>query len=469
MKRTFLMENNRANILSRLAKNTITLFFIFLLFSTVCGKAQENLSSVNSGSKVKAQVDSLSSNSVYQPVLASSNTKIFNWAINYNTFNRAYLSSLAANYSLFVPTDEYFTDYIDPVAYAKDVQGALKFWYNTQTALVNATVYKYDKQTGVIGDSIGVITSRDFIANRLLDLLKSHIVVGDIQSGKSYYTTKGNTPLKVSGTENSMTVQGGGNIAKGTHSNVLNVYNQANGKTYFIDKPLQPSLKSVYKVLSETPEFSSFFALLNGFPATSSSVIFVSKVKNFGIDFNIKFLNTFNYTVYVPTNAAIDQAIQSGVINPWTSQGTIVGINDMTDATAKAAAILKLERFIRYHFQDNSVFVDSQPFSGVYRSATIKNNNASTGLGTAINKFYKIAVSANEAGLTLTSETGNTAHVVTTNGLYNITTRDYIFNYNPASVKDIDGTGTGNDFSLSLISTASTAVIHQIDNVLTFE
>jgi uncharacterized surface protein with fasciclin (FAS1) repeats len=382
-----------------------------------------------------------------------------------------YLSSLAANYSLFVPTDEYFTDYIDPIAYAKDVPGALKFWYNTQMSSVYATVYKYDKQTGVIGDSIGVITSRDFVANRLLDLLKSHIVVGDIQSGKSYYITKGNTPLKINGIGNSMTVQGGGDAAKGTQVNVLNVYNQANGKTYFIDKPLQPSLKSVYKVLSETPEFSSFFALLNGFPATSSSVIFVSKTNNFGIDFNTRFFNTFNYTVYVPTNAAIDQAIQSGVIKPWITQGAIVGINDMTDATAKAAAILKLERFLRYHFQDNSVFVDNQAFSGVYRTATIKNDNVTTGLGTSINKFYKIAVSANEAGITLTSETGNTAHVVTSSGLYNIMTRDYVFKDQFSKYKEIDGTGSAAqaDFSMSSIYTSSSAVIHQIDNVLTFE
>ena len=85
--------------------------------------------------------------SVYGPVLLSANnaspsnkTKIWNWAINQNDF-RLYLNSIVSRYSFFVPTDEYFKYYIEPVSTAKTVVGALKYWYNEKTQTVNAPVY----------------------------------------------------------------------------------------------------------------------------------------------------------------------------------------------------------------------------------------------------------------------------------------------------------------------------------------
>ena len=247
------------------------------------------------------------------------------------------------------------------------------------------------------------------------------------------------------------------------------VYEQSNGNTYFIDKPIQTPVNSVYKVLSETPEFSSFFTLMTGFPASGTSVMFLNKTNYFGVDFNVKFFNTFNYTVYVPTNAAIDQAIENGVIQPWESRGSIVGINDITDATVKAAAIAKLERFVRYHFQDNSVFVDNQNINRVYQSATMKLDNTVTHFNTFKNKYYKIGVTGSNGSLTLTTESNKTVNVVTSNNLYNIMTRDFVFSNKPSSFKNVDGTGTGTEFSTSVITTSSTAVIHQIDNVLDFQ
>ena len=413
--------------------------------------------------------------SVYGPVLLSANnastsnkTKIWNWAINQNDF-RLYLNSMVSSYSFFVITDEYFKNYIEPVAIGKDVPGALKFWYNEKQQTVHATVYKYFPSTKTFGDSVAVITSSSFLVNRLLDLLNSHIVVNGVESGKKYYLTKGNIPLKVEGSGNSMTIEGGGNLALGEKVEVKKVYNQTNGYTYFIDRPIQSPLASVYKVLSQTPEFSAFFNLLAGFPSSSTSVIFVKKLNFYGIDFNVKFFNTFNYTVYVPTNEAINNAIQAGIIKPWDSQGEIVGINSLTDATEKATAISNLERFIRYHFQDNSIFVDNQTFSSQYQSATMKLDNNVTHFGTFKNKYYKIGVEGTPGNLTLTTEKNQKVQVDTNNGLYNIMTRDFVFSNTPSSFKNIDGSGTGTEFSLSQIYTSSTAVIHQINNVLSFQ
>lgn len=413
--------------------------------------------------------------SVYGPVLLSANdasitnkTKIWKWAIVQNDF-RLYLNSLVSKYSFFVPTDEYFNNYVDPIAIAKDVPGVLKFWYNSTTSAVNATVYKFDKTTGTVGDSVALITSTSFLVNRLLDMLNSHIVVGNVESGRNYYLTKGNVAIKIDGAGAGMTVQAGGNIKLSEKVNVTKAYYQSNGSTYFIDRPIQSPLNSVYKVLSETSDFSAFFTLLSGFPATSSSVVFVNKSNYYGVDFNVKFFNTFNYTVYVPTNDAINQAILDGIIKPWDTQGAIVGINSMTDATEKATAISNLERFVRYHFQDNSVFVDKFDSTSVYQSATIKKDDALTHFGTFKNKYYKIGVTRTYGDITLTTETNMVAHVVKTNGMYNIMTRDFVFSNKPSSFKNIDGTGIGSDFSSSLIYTSSTAVIHQIDKVLSFQ
>lgn len=408
--------------------------------------------------------------SVYGPVLFSEKTKVFNWAIRRNDF-RLYLNSLVSRYSFLVPTDQYFKDYIDPVAYGKDVPAAVKYWYNNQEETVYATMYKYNPATNTVGDSLSLITDASFISNRLLDLLDAHIVVGDIETGEQYYITKGVNYIKVNDDNGNLTVQGGGDINLNKSIGISSVYEQTNGKTYFIDKPIQTPLQSVYKVLSETPEFSAFFELLSGFPANSNSSVFVKKRNYYGVDYNVKFFNTYNYTVYVPTNSAIENAIRDGVIKSWDV------INAITDAEIQLAEIQKLERFLRYHFQDNSVFINGKPKNDRYQTATIKTNSDITSFLTFENKYYKLGVESDGTDLVLSTDTKvngdlngeKVAQVVTDNGLYNIMARDYIFNGNPQSYLEVDGTGVGSPFENTEISTSSSAVIHQIDNILRFE
>lgn len=400
--------------------------------------------------------------SVYAPVLLSDKTSVFNWAVNQNEYD-LYLNAIKSTYSFFVPTDEFFKNYIDPVSYAKDVKGVMKYWYNTETNTVNATVYRYDPENDTVGDSVNTITSTAFLSNRLLDLLDSHIVIGDVESGGKYYFTKNGNILQVSGSGLNLKIQAGHDITANTLANVLpdGLYQQENGTTYFIDKPLQTPLQSVYKVLSETPEFSEFFTLLRGFP--SSKEIFVKKTNYYGIDFNISFFNTFNYTVYVPTNEAIQQAIDEGLIMNWSQ------IDRLTDAQEKTDAISKLERFLRYHFQDNSVFLDGESYYKLYQTATIKLNDEVTQFRTYQDKYYRLGITCDGENIKLDTENYGTANVIRNNGLFNILTRDYVFSSNPQAYREIDGTGAGTEFSSSSIITSSTAVIHQIDNVLRFE
>lgn len=414
--------------------------------------------------------------SVYSPVLLSENSKIMDWAINISetsvdgtrfAFYKLYLNSLVSRYTLFIPTDEYFSTnmYIDPVAWGQDKPAALKFWYNARTNAVNATVYNYDKTSGMVGDSLmEVITSAAFIKNRLWNILDSHIIVGDVSPGR-YFVTKANDIVRVEGSGASMTVKGGADTrSQGPAPRVSNVFSQYNGTTYFLDKQINPALKSVYKVLSENPEFSMFFELLNGVPDTCVTQIFAQQ----GVDYRIKFFNAFRYTVYAPTNEAIQAAITANKITPWQ---TIYNLSN----PERGAKISQMIRFLKYHFQDNTVFF-GEDVNDTYQSATIKTSTAATNFGTARNKYLKIGVKGNSGALTLTMESLlgqplRTAKVETRNGLYNIIAKDYIFAKKVSEYKNIDGTGSASGalFNTSLITTSASAVIHQIDNVLTFE
>lgn len=409
--------------------------------------------------------------SIYAPVLISKDTKVFNWAVENNSFG-PYVNSLENEFTFFVPKDVGFSTYIDPVAYQKDKPVALKFWYSERGAAVFATVYDYDKETHTIGDSTGLITSQTFVKNRLLDLLDMHLVVGSADGSDDYYFTKGGNVISVDNASGSLQVAAGGDMALGIHANSVKQFNQENGITHYLDKPLQAPLNSVYSILSTTPEFKAFFDLAAGFP---DQRVFVKEYEQGGsassgdnaADYNVAFFNTFNYTVFVPTNAAIEAAIADGLIHDWDEIEALDTIVEKSELVAQYKD--ELESFLRYHFQDNSVYVGMETKSGLYQTATIHADSIPSYLGTYKNKYLKLDLTVGSNSLSIGTEAKGSANVITNNNLYNIMTRDYILKGSPDIFEEADGTGSGDDFGQSAIVTSSTAVIHQIDKILTFE
>lgn len=421
--------------------------------------------------KVYTPIDYIS---VYAPVLLTTGTKVFNWAITRTetaydgtlfAFYKLYLNSLSTKYALFVPTDEYLTKFIDPVAYGQTgVKGALHYWYNEKSSTVNATVHTYTD--GVVGDSVGVITDEDFLQNRLWKLLDSHIVVGGV-SEDGYYVTKANDVIKIS--RNMQCVQGGFDVEQGTEAQVIRSFPQENGNTFTINSPIQPALRSVYSVLGDVSktEFSDFFELLEGVPADYGAElpqIFTSR----GLDYCVSFFNAYNYTIYVPSNQAIQKALNNGIIKTWTQINLLSG-------SEKKAETRKLLRFLRYHFQDRSVFV-GQTKAGIYETASLKlqSDTFSSHFNTPANKSFKLGVADEGGTIKLTTESGKTAHVVLKEGYYNLIAKDYVFNapaVTSADFKNVDGTGatTASDYNKSRINASSSAVLHLIDDVLTFD
>jgi len=423
--------------------------------------------------------------SVYGPVLFSSKTVVADKSIKKYLYH-LYLNSMVNKYAFIAPTDKALSFYIDPFMYGTNSPTVLKFWYDESAQKVKANVYNYDKTTGqIIGDSITTVDNDAFIKSRLVRILDQSIIVGDFKHNGAfvdgYYLTKDGNYIKTNNiagienqvTSNTLTFQGGEDIKTNRHVQLTDsgIYHQENGSTFFVDSLVQTPFQSVYAVLSDSakyPSFNTFFKLLADFPP---NYIFLKKKGYYGIDFNVKFFNTFRYTVYVPTNEAMEEAYRTGVIPRWDY------VNSITDAKVKDSLINRLERFVRYHFQDNSVFIHpSQPVNELFQTATIKSDDKESYLNTYINKFYRLKVVDTDGTLELTTEfmgnkdlSGNVvpykARVVKTGGLYNIMTRDYVFNIDPSGVTSL----TTNPYMTSEITTSSTAVIHQIDKVLRFE
>lgn len=456
-------------VLNKLVRNHMKASFLATLpsqFHTIVDDAQElmgvdksHINKVYLASNGVAYV----TNTVYTPALYSSvmfpatineNMKVFNWAIDQLEFD-AYLLSMVNYYSFLLPTDNFM--YISPTSLKKNQPEAWKFRFNPVTNSVFAAVHTYDPLTNEIGDSISVITSASTMRNHLKDMLDYHIIVGDIEDGKEYYRTKGGGQIRISRNGNQLQVAGGGDIQRSTTVPVQEIYDQTketngrgNGKTYVIDQPVQSPLRSVYEVVSTTPEFSEFFNLLQGYDdlwagdklKAQKYSIFYRDATNSGMDMNVRFLNTYHYTLYVPENKEVLKAIENG-LPTWEE------VELETDEEKRDALADKIIRFLRYHFQDNAFFLDNHE-SG----STIPYETATLNLDTET--FYKLYLKPGRNSLELQTESDGTARVMTENGLYNIMARDFKFN-------------TATPTTATTIETSSHIVIHQIDKCLYFE
>lgn len=380
---------------------------------------------------------------VIGPVKVNSITSIFQKAQgdSYVKFIY-YFRSLLNTYSYFATLDASMNDYRDPVS-----QGYTSTKKETWRFKIadNGTIQAVAKRAG--GDSVTYADAR--VTNRLQDIFDLQTIVGEITDGQEYYITKGGGAVRVKGNVEvapngqkmfsvGTTLEGGGNIERGNKATVVKNYSKENGCTYFIDGIIENPVTSVFGNLQKNPQFSKFFELLG------QSDIFTSLVTGStrALNNKVKFFDLFHYTIYVPTNEAINQAIADGLLP---SQDEID--NAATDVI-KATLVEKRLRFLKYHFQDNSIFVGGEPVSNkTYLSSTL---NKVTG------KFYPLYVTNTNGGLQVRSYHGETAHVLKTEGCYNVMARDVVVN-------------SADLTAATSISTSSWAVIHLIDKVLRFE
>ena len=503
----------------------------------------------------------------------------------------AYLNSMVAEYSFFVPLIDTVNGsefenklvWIDPASFYLKKMGtagessikALAFSYGKNSKNVStviADVYDFDETTGQLtATGTRIIPERrlksgsttdyedteeaKFIRNRILDLMDYHIIIGDVESpvvadslGFSYFRTKGRGTIKFKGVADpatqykNMIVEGGWQIENEGQPDAIqrpvkviqrndlsknNPITKGNGRTYVLDRPLLPSRRSVYDIVSDSvhyPEFKSFFHLMERtgiFTGTSNTNQIASQ-------YCVSTFNTYHYTVYIPTSASVDSLLEKKVlmlpeelltidtrfsaIKTFLEQKTtysdpaqkdsafkrdfrdslinlsyrLFGVNDTAMATAAVAAggskymtdikRNQLKNFVKYHIQDNSVYIGAEFNAGIdekgnpateaeYETAYMNSNQ----------QFMKVHV---EGGENITIK--DNAYTIDDKGkkvskpnvrkvlkTYNDDGKPY-FNImcREYEVKPYTGSLSENTYNYFSIETSSYAVVHLIDKPL---
>ena len=432
---------------------------------------------------------------VSAPVTMKSNMRIMNVAVNdgkgtkplgLNLNYYAYLLAMSATYAFFIPTDDAFERYyIDPSSLSDDEPRALKFYYQSKSPFVNCSAWKCLKNSDgqwEIGDSIGKITAANF-RSQFTDLLNYHtIVLGDGEklgdNGNKYYKTKHGGEILF---ENGVVKSGAQIEGSVPQSNITQTYHQKNGVAYSIDHIIQAPQRSVLAVLEQdaetTSRFSEFLKLCNDFDMDELMAFASDRLseknevtkkermaayhpfaaKN-GLTDNVNYFNSFNYTVYAPDNEAMKKAYALGlpqwsdikaIYEPLKEQFEIEKADnnispEIQAARDKALAMVEeINNFIRYHFQDNSIYADNVVDAGVY----------STACSDTLGIRQRLTVEGGKGQLRVTDCAGQTINIDanSTTRYVNVMTRDYELNKRQ-----------------HVISNSSFAVVHQISTPLNY-
>ena len=507
--------------------------------------------------------------SVYYPVVldtirfSSMNNAIKN--LQYN----AYLNSMVSKYVFTLPTNDGLKTYIDPVSYgrtdAKQGTGTYQLWefrvnpsvteaWKTMEADVydctwdgNEWVKDGSKVTTLKGGtgywkSDGSFenggTNYKVIRNRMENMLDNIILVEKYAPGKRYYRTKGNTFVRVDGNASGSDVYGSLQESMNAPMQVIDPYNMENGTTLVLPGVPASTNKSVATILSENSDFSDFFSIANGAGAFTKSnpnggENLIAGDQSIGNLFNTKsggaigaedtepsktkynyLLNNYHYTLYVPTNDAMQEAFSAGLptaaqladaenydalFDDWTSDEAKAYIEANGTCPGDSADRIRevwLD-FVRYHIQDNSIYLDGDGESGS-RTGTYESGKSALSRSTDVAEKYdripgtdkyvtvsgttyevkklhddfveyytgkyspgrpfKIQVqSVSPTNLTVEDNLGNVRHVVTTGNLYNLTACEYWYN----------GSSNNKPYQTTL-DNFSSVVIHAVDGPLLY-
>lgn len=365
-----------------------------------------------------------------------------------------------------------------------------------------------------------------FMVNRMTDILEYLIIVHNnneekphVHADKMYYLTKGYGTIKINAENPDEVKFYGGEQLENNDSIVASmVIPEANGVTY-CTKPMNedqemrlyssipaPPRKNVYKNMKANGEsagslYNEFYKLctMDGgivdladlyeavLPGESNeikdqrkdsvriySIFYTSEPSASGTNPSTKiidgvpFLNTYHYTVYIPSNEALSALYAEG-FPTWDDVETEMGNKNY----GRASSLVRLiNSFIRNHFQDNSVYCDKSQFkylnaNGIWDS---KASFSTSVIDPTTGRFYENVVKSSDDNSTIIvkdpylvakSKNGiavddsEWAKVVKTgkeNVTWNVMCRDIVFSM---SGEDPNG-----------ISTSSFSVLQPIDKVL---
>lgn len=421
----------------------------------------------------------------YQAVLAPASSypdmRIMNWAIQDRKYLgvdfKFYLLAMSANYAFFIPEDDAFNAYyIDPTSLGHAKPEVLHFYYNEKkNPVVRCDRYYYDVATGTLGDRIGEVADISQRSSQLVDILNYHTVLmesGETFGHNKYYKTKHGGEICLQGNgEAGSSIVSGAQIDNGAAPSVIKaVYNEKNGTAFRVSNIIQAPQNSVAKTLKNNDQFSEFYEACAGFSATDilkwagisdetnsfgtteqdQYIIFTSTygtgknaIKKACLDENVKMFNTYNYTLYAPDNAAMEEAYANGLPRWSNIQALFEEYGDEAPDNVRAEVleqIKALREFVRYHFQSISLYADKTVEGGTYQTL------ATNELGLA----REIKVSGGNDKIVVT-DGADIQHVVDANAsgkVANAMARDYWFNNSAQSA--------------TAITTSSFCAVHEI-------
>ena len=449
----------------------------------------------------------------YSSVLFPAVIDTENLGILYNAIQNmdydAYLNSMVSTYFFVLPTNTGLMSYLDPVSFG----GVAYLWQfyldesKTSASQICAYVFPVDTATWEVTDNTvtsartvtGGVGSSDYIENRFEEILDNIIGVEAATEDHHYILTKGKNYIKWGGTldtEGAMTVAGTMQYEQNSPFTVKQVYNMDNGQAYVIDGVISGTRKATSDILAETPEFSEFYELCvacglfgttttDGYYAASQdlgsstrgNLVTLGLASDGTTETTYSLLNAYHYTIYVPTNDAMQIAYAAGL----PSLDDIIAAEEydeyMTELYADDASFeadsaehlyTVVQDFVKYHVQTNSIFLDGGFSTGEYESQRTKleqttyNDAAQDDDGNyyMISKSpYRIDVlSVDASGMQIQDELGNTINVETSGGLYNIQVREYW----------LSGLTTASSPYKFTMENSSSAVIHAVDRPLLF-
>lgn len=404
-----------------------------------------------------------------------------------------YLLSMKARYALFVPTDNENFIYIDPASvHDNDGLKALKFIWDTEgkssfNILVQRMIFNPETGTYTVDPDLGpVAIEKGYFNTQIADMLNYHTVVLPTAEkglyGNKYYLTKHGGAICVTDGVGSIgsSIKGGSQLDNSAvaPSTVTEIFNETsedaqitNGSVYRLNTPIQPTVKSVYQVLSENPKYKDFVDFCEGFgdedilyfadiiPNDATAALKESKKKQyyvFGENQVLNMLSTYNYTIYAPQD--MEEAYAHGLPRWSDVMSLYETYKDFADDDPERIAakkqvkamVDKMHDFVLYHIQSNSVFVDKT-------ISTVKNPTFYTNsLGIA--KNVSIQQSGNNVVVNdeVTSGRESKPVIVDANILArDVTTAD-------VSVTDVDN----NTKTCQKIVSSSFVVLHGIDKPL---
>ena len=429
---------------------------------------------------------------LFPVVVDTTQMKVINSAIMTMDYDK-YLNSMVAKYRFVIPSNKAMLTYIDPVSYGQASPNLWQFRFDEKAKTIVADVYECELDAdgnaipGTLLTTLKNGTNNEYIFNRINELLDNIIVIGETQPGKKYYKTKGNNFVKFEGEDQNNAdnpagtrIQGTWQVEHGTELVPHQIFNMQNGVSYIVDGIPMGTTKSVCQVLNENPDFSDFLKVLQYCGAVSKADAkdsWYAADQTFG---NLLYyaekdgkksvtylLNAYHYTIYAPTNAAMQEAFADGL--PTFDQLDAAEALDQEEGGTFHQDSLKsvLLDFVKYHIQDNSIYVDEGFEPGNYESGKTKLHQALSDDEEAVltDKYspgrpYKINVTPSSKGISLVDESGRKINVITNQGegYYNLMAREWWLT---------SGSNTAIKVPYQAkIDNSSSAVIHAVDRPL---